>query len=163
MGTTGRSTRGEHEHHQRERSEVDRPAEAPVGVGVDEERDHEDQHADCGVQSLPRAGRAADVVLRDPVDRPEPVADDAREREHQHPVEPAQHAAEAERLHLSAIAQPARPGVDRLDRHQSEACWVVVAVFLKYCSKTRRAAGAAAVPPWPPFSITAQTAIVGWS
>ena len=33
----------------------------------------------------------------------------------------------------------------------------------KYCSKTFRAAGAAAVPPWPPFSITAQSAMVGLS
>ena len=33
----------------------------------------------------------------------------------------------------------------------------------KKCSKTFSAAGAAAVPPWPPFSITAQTAIFGVS
>ena len=31
----------------------------------------------------------------------------------------------------------------------------------KYCSNTFSAAGAAAVPPWPPFSITAQTTIDG--
>ena len=31
----------------------------------------------------------------------------------------------------------------------------------KYASNTLSAAGAAAVPPWPPFSITAQTTIVG--
>ena len=40
---------------------------------------------------------------------------------------------------------------------------VVVAVLWKYCSNTFSAAGAAAVPPWPPFSITAQTTIDGAS
>src|SRR5262249_40755198 len=38
-----------------------------------------------------------------------------------------------------------------------------VGCALKYDSKTLSAAGAAAVPPWPPFSITAQTTIVGAS
>ena len=33
----------------------------------------------------------------------------------------------------------------------------------KKCSNTLSTAGAAAVPPWPPFSISAQTTIVGWS
>ena len=33
----------------------------------------------------------------------------------------------------------------------------------KYASNTCSAAGAAAVPPWPPFSITAQTTIDGLS
>ena len=31
----------------------------------------------------------------------------------------------------------------------------------KYCSKTRRATGAAVSPPWPPFSISTQTTIGG--
>ena len=39
----------------------------------------------------------------------------------------------------------------------------MVAVVWKYCSKTLSAAGAAAVPPCPPFSITAQTTICGES
>ena len=42
--------------------------------------------------------------------------------------------------------------------------WVVVKPCLwKYASNTLSAAGAADVPPWPPFSITAQTVIVGVS
>ncbi len=97
----------------------------------------------------------------DPVDRPQAVPDDADEREHEQPVEPAQDAAEPHGLGLAMRAQSARLRVDGLDRHQSLACGVVGAVFPKYCSNTFSAAGAAAVPPWPPFSITAQTTIVG--
>ena len=37
------------------------------------------------------------------------------------------------------------------------------APLVKYFSNTFSAAGAAAVPPWPPFSITAQTTIVAFS
>ena len=40
---------------------------------------------------------------------------------------------------------------------------VVTSGVLKYDWKTFSAAGAADVPPWPPFSITAQTTIVGLS
>ena len=55
-------------------------------------------------------------------------------------------------------------GVDVLG-HQSvfPMSPIAGAFVLKCCSNTSSAAGAAAVPPWPPFSMTAQTAIDGLS
>src|SRR5207253_8596993 len=48
--------------------------------------------------------------------------------------------------------------------HQSEyTVPCCVAWRPKYCSNTLSAAGAAAVPPWPPFSISAQTTSFGLS
>ncbi len=38
---------------------------------------------------------------------------------------------------------------------------MTIAFEWKYCSKTLSAAGAAASPPWPPFSITAHTTTDG--
>ena len=43
------------------------------------------------------------------------------------------------------------------DQSTFTSAWLPVALRLKYFSKTRNAAGAAADEPWPPFSITAQT------
>src|SRR5262249_12382534 len=46
----------------------------------------------------------------------------------------------------------------RPPRHQSTFTSVEVgALTPKYCSKTLSAAGAAALEPWPPFSMSAQT------
>ena len=72
---------GEHEQHDPERPEVDRPAQAAVAVGIDEQHEHEEHGTDDCVHALPRGGRAARVVLRDPVDRPQPVTDDTGEGE----------------------------------------------------------------------------------
>ena len=164
MRAARRRARREHEHHQPERAEVDRPAKPPVGVGVDEEHDDEEQRAGRGVEALPRGGRAADVVPRDPVDRREPVADDARRARTSAPSRAGAARRRAPSASASRRLRSPRALVSTASiAHQSERVLGRGAVFLKYFSKTLRAAGAAAVPPWPPFSITAQTTIVGVS
>src|SRR5439155_301172 len=142
---------------------VDRAPQAQIPLGIDEEDGDEEQRPGEGVERLPGQGRPARVVRGDAVDRPEAVRDDADVSEQQEPVEPAQPLGDADRLCLPAGAEAARALVDCLERHQSEAWLVIVADVWKYCSNTFRAAGAAAVPPWPPFSITAQTTICGES
>src|SRR5207244_465752 len=93
---------------------------------------------------------AGDVEARDPGDRPEPERDGRRRRAEQQPIEPTE---QAELLDGGAAARPrgrSRTGSRVLD-HQSECTAPITgAPTLKKCSKTLRAAGAAAVPPWPP-------------
>ena len=93
-----------------------------------------------------------------------PYAVDGDERAHEQPVEPADDAASPTACTSRRGRRPRALGVDDFDAPSvAIAFGVVVAVVWKYCSKTFSAAGAAAVPPWPPFSITAQTTIVGAS
>ena len=111
---------------------------------------------------------AVDVVVRDPVDRPEPVADERGDGAREHPVEAAQ-----ERELVQARGAP-RPRAGALGRRilrsrspsvarQSDRAPSAGAFSWKNCSNTFSAAGAATVPPWPPFSISAQTTSVGLS
>ena len=61
-----------------------------------------------------------------------------------------------------AVARRERTGGDEI--HQSLTVGAIApAAWWKYCSNTFNAAGAAAEPPWPPFSMSAQTVIVGLS
>src|SRR5262249_45639341 len=105
--------------------------------------------------------RAARIVLRDPVDRPEPIGGERPERPEQRPVETPNEAARADGGRMTTRAESACCRVDCFDRHQSDGCGAVVEVVWKNCWKPLGAAGAAASPPWPPFSITAHTTIVG--
>ena len=84
----------------------------------------------------------------------EPVGDERADREQEHEVEPPD-----DRSEVDAIARPQRESLTAgLDDHQSVLTRVwALALTPKNFSKTRSAAGAAAVEPWPPFSITAQT------
>ena len=85
-----------------------------------------------------------------------------RDGRDQHPVEPPDERGDGDRLLPPAGAEP-------LGRALTASITIsrvipgprLGALMPKYCSKTRSAAGAAAVPPWPPFSISAQTTIVG--
>src|SRR5207244_9595452 len=104
---------------------------------------------------------SCDVVARDSRDRPQAVRNKERDKPDQQPVEPAN-----ERRDVGGLA-PSRPSStpgDVVDGHQSEWTGPVVDTCVwKNSSKTWSAAGAAAVPPWPPFSISAQTTSVGLS
>src|SRR5204863_4560031 len=94
------------------------------------------------------------VVPRDAGDRPQPVRDERGNRADQHPVEPSDERRDIRRF-ASARAAGCSGGV--ID-HQSEwiaPCWA--ACLWKNSSNTFSAAGAAASPPCPPFSIGAQT------
>src|SRR5204862_7425236 len=100
------------------------------------------------------------VVARDVRDRPQTVGDEPRDRPDQDPVEPADDGRNV-RGFAAARATCCSGGV--ID-HQSE--WIgpfCVACLSKNCSNTFSAAGAAASPPWPPFSINAQTTRSGES
>ena len=105
----------EHEAHQRERADVERLLVAAVHVGIDRERDEEEHEAADGVGDLARHLAAGRVRRRDPVDRPQAVAEQRGERGHQHPVEPAQPVAERGCVLRARRPQPARPRVDGLD------------------------------------------------
>src|SRR5262249_27571452 len=124
---------------------------------------HEDDRAGGGVQQLPRRGAPARVVTGDPADRPEPEGDRAGGRGDQHPVEPPGEPDDPDVVVERPVAEPARARVDGFDRHQSLRGAGVTPCFWKYASKTWSAAGAAALPPWPPFSITAHTTMDGLS
>ena len=109
---------------------------------------------------------ALDVVVRDAVDRPEAVRDerhDAAERA----ASRAGAGTRRPRPQRRGGARPRARSVGEfgvVDRHQS--LWIAPidgAFWWKYCSNTFSAVGAAAVPPWPPFSISAQTTSVGLS
>ena len=98
---------------------------------------------------------ADDVVPRDPRDGPEPVGDDRAHGEEQHPVEPAQEADE-----VDALAGDRRVRPRRRNQSLGTTPWTPAFSWNQY-SNSFSAAGAATAPPWPPFSITAQTTIGG--
>jgi hypothetical protein len=146
----------EDEDHQADRAEVDRPPATAVERGRDHRCDHEPGAPDGGGNGLTHdevVRFARDVEPRDAGHRPQPVADERARGEEQHDVEPSDEGGEVDRV--AAERDPLASGVDD---HQS--------VFTSVCeppltpknfSNTRSAAGAAAVEPCPPFSITAQT------
>ena len=105
-------------------------------------------------------------MLRDAGDRPEPERDERARGGEENPVQPGDERPllRARERPRSAAAPSGLDGVDVLD-HQSvfPMSPIAGAFVLKCCSNTLSAAGAAAVPPWPPFSMTAQTAIDGLS
>src|SRR5581483_4985182 len=108
----------------------------------------------AGVERLPAREAATRVVLRDPVDRLQPVGDDPDDGSEEQPIDTTDGPEQPDRLCGGTGPEPASATVDGFDRHQSEM-WVERTPFLwKYFSNTFSAAGAAAVPPWPPFSIT---------
>src|SRR5205823_6637662 len=145
------------EHHHPERPGIDRAAEAAVDVGVHEQRDEEGREPRGGEDPLPDdvVARAPwHVEPRDPVDRPEPEPDAGRGTGEEEPVEPPK---ETELLRRRPPALPRRRPCPRARvlQHQSEWIGPTTGAFvLKKCSNTFSAAGAAAVPPWPPFSIS---------
>src|SRR5207237_8189006 len=99
------------------------------------------------------------VAARDSRDRPEAVRDDRADRCQQHPVDPAHERARV--LGRAPARPPLDSGTSRVLDQSVSTVPCCAAVVLKYFSKTRSAAGAAAVPPWPPFSIAAQTTSSG--
>src|SRR2546421_10338305 len=160
-----RERRGEEdEHHQRDRPGIDHAVVAAVDGRGDEERAGGAHDPDRGEDRLARhvvARAAGHVVPRDAGDRPEPVCDQAADRHDEYPVEAAR---ERRRLGAGGPTGTGGGAVAGVLDHQSECTApCCVAWRPKYCSNTFSAAGAAAVPPWPPFSITAQTTIVGFS
>ena len=95
------AARHQHEQHHADRADVDRPLEAAVVVGVDQQDDEQAHGAGGGVDALAQdvvARVPRDVALRDPGDRPEPVAEQPGDRGQQHPVETAQERAELDRV-----------------------------------------------------------------
>jgi len=106
---------------------------------------------------------AGDVVTRDPGDRPEPVPDEHRDAADQDPVEAPDEGGDLGRLAPAGAGCCAGVGDVVID-HQSLGIGPVrVACLPKNDSKTLSAAGAAASPPWPPFSTSAQTTRSGES
>ena len=98
-----------------------------------------------------------DVVPRHGREHPEPVRDEAADGCEEQVVEMANEARNFAGLSPSMA-------LDDAGRHQSEFTGTTgVSGTSKYFASSFMAAGAAAVPPWPPFSIRAQTAIVGLS
>jgi len=91
--------------------------------------------------------------------RPEAVPHERGRSEQEHDVEAADERGDVDRV--AAERQTLATGVDD---HQSvlTRVWSPPATPKNF-SKTRSAAGAAAVEPWPPFSITAHTTIRGAS
>ncbi len=155
----------QHEQHHAEGSAVDHSLVAAVVLGVDEDQSDEPDRTDRGVDALPHdvvAGVAGDVVLRDPADRPEPVADERGDGGQQDPVEPGEERGDTDRL-AARPAQALRAGVDGLDHPVVAPVGVLCVLDLKNCWKTLSAAGAAASAPKPPFSMIAQTTIFGGS
>ena len=156
------SANAEDEHHEADRDAVDDPPVAPVQARRDRDRDDQADAAERGGDRLARdevARIAGHVEARDARDRPQPVGDERPGREQQHEIEPPHQRGEVHRV--AAERNSLASGVDD---HQS----VLTRVWLppltpKNFSKTRSAAGAAAVDPWPPFSITAQTTMRGAS
>ena len=135
---------------------------APVEARRDRDRDDEPDAAERRGDRLARdvvARIAGDVEAGDAGHRPQPVADERGRGEEEHEVEPAHERGEVDRV--AAERDSLASGVDD---HQSVLTRVWVSAFTpKNFSKTRSAAGAAAVDPWPPFSITAQTTMRGAS
>ena len=145
----------EDEQHPGERDAEDRLLRAAVAVGVDQEHDEEAGEAEPGRDRLPDdvvVLVALDVEAGDPGHGPEPVGDDRADGEEEDPVEPAEEADD-----VDVLAR--RPGGSgRRTQSLATTPWTP-ACSRNQCSKTFSAAGAATVPPWPPFSITAQTTI----
>ena len=131
----------EHEQHHAERPAVDRPLQPPVAVGIDEQRDAEEQRPGARVERLPVQRRAARVVPRDRGDRDEPVGDRRGEPGEQDPVEAAQQGADRHRL--SARGKPrARASTVSIaiSRRGARSWWPA-------CRSTARTPSA---PPAPP-------------
>ena len=146
-----------HEEQHRDQHAVDDLAVPAIELRVDQQRDDQADRAQQGVGGLPRdvvVGIAGDVELRDAVDRPEAVPHDRDDGGEQHPVEPAEQGRFT-RARAHARRRSLRDDV--VDHQSASAVCTSPASLLKYDSKTRSAAGAAASPPKPPFSITAQT------
>ena len=124
----------------------------------DQERDeqaHDPEHT-CDRLTLHEVVRIArDIEPRDSTDRPEPVRDECEHGKEQEPIQTSHDAADidsAEDARLQRSGSLSRSG----DQSVVTRTWVPP-LTPKNCSNTRRAAGAAAVEPWPPFSMTAQT------
>ena len=154
------SAASEHEDHQADGDAVDDAPVAQVQGGWNEDRDHERDGADPDGDRLPHdvvVGIARDVEARDPRHRPQPVGDERCRRER---AAPSRGAAGGS---ASSPAAPARDSV----RCRVPASTINPSSRPRWAHPSRRrtarsracAAGAAAVPPWPPFSITAQTTI----
>ena len=149
----------EDEHHHPDRAAVQNP---PVPLVDRRRHDDRDEHPGDAEGDRDRLARdevvriAEDVEPRDACDRPEPVADERRDREKQQPVEPPQDRGDVEGAERGRPEQRGT-GSSVDDQSTFTSAWVPGAFWLKYFSKTRSAAGAAADDPWPPFSITAQT------
>ena len=144
------------EDHQRDHAPVDDAPVAAVHVGWDQDREHEPDRADARRDPLPDdvvVGIAGHVEARDPGYRPEAVADEGRRCEQEHEIEPPHHG------HETGGVPPRRDAsTSCVGDHRSVSTRICdFALTPKNFSKTRSAAGAAAVEPWPPFSITAQT------
>ena len=145
----------EDQQHPDERDAEDRLLRAAVPVGVDQEHDEEAGEAEPGCDRLPDdvvVLVALDVEAGDARHRPEPVRHYGADGEEQDPVEPAEEADDVD------VVASHRAGSLRVLNH-----WRPPpgrrAFSRNQCSKTFSAAGAATEPPWPPFSITAQTTI----
>ena len=144
--------------HQRERRRVDElPGPAP-DVDRDDGRDDEPDRSDRCCKALPDDEVvlvAGNVEARDAGDDPEAVADEAGGGSHEDPVEAAQER-DQRRLGTTRGGSDPRAAGD-LD-HQSVSTTIASgASTLKKRSKTWSAAGAAALEPCPPFSMSAQT------
>ena len=149
----------EDEEHDPDRGAVEEAPVALVDRGRDQDRHHHrdsaerdgDRLAGDEVVGIPRHVEPGDAA-----DRPEPVPDERHDGEQEQVVEPADDQAEiedAERRRPERCGAVSGVG----DQSTFTRAWLPGAFWLKYFSKTRNAAGAAAEEPWPPFSITAQT------
>src|SRR5579859_245870 len=152
----------EDERDHRRRADEDRAPVAAVQIRIDKRRDHEGHSSGGRVEDL-----AVEVVgrvvrhreLRHPGDTPEA---DEHERAHARQEDPVDGAHDAEEMRSLALVAQTRSLRSGVLEHQSEwmsPCWADGT--WKKCAKTRSAAGAAAVPPWPPFSITTHTTSFG--
>ena len=152
----------EDDDHQRERRAVDELPVPACEIDRDHGGDDEPGDADRGGDSLTDdevALVSGHVEARDARDDPEPVADERRCRREQNPVETPK---ERDRRGLGSArtCRIARlRGFDQSShRHQSVSTTIAGGASTpKKRSKTLRAAGAAALEPWPPFSISAHT------
>ncbi len=89
----GHGAGGEDEQHRPDGADVDRAPQALEVGGLERERDGEADEPgrhERGLTDEEVMRAAVDVVVRDPVDRPEPVADQRRNGAREHPVEAAQ-------------------------------------------------------------------------
>ena len=153
----------EHEQHHAAQRAVQHAPVPPVQIRVDEHEGDQTDAADRRVDALAEhvvVRVAGDVVPRDPGDRPEPVAERRGDRGEQHPVEPADRGADR-RAVVAPVRDAAGALVEGLDHQSVFPVCAAGALRPNQCSNTRSAAGAAAVPPWPPFSMSAQTTIEG--
>jgi hypothetical protein len=119
---------------------------APVEARRDRDRDDEPDAAERRSDRLAGdvvAGIAGDVEAGDAGHRPQPVAHERARGEEQHEVEPAD-----ERGQVDRVATERDSLASGVDDHQSVLTRVWLSAFApKNLSKTRSAAGAAAVDP----------------